>query len=47
MTDKLICKIPNLKEMNIKWDYEIEHSDEDKHNWIIWKKENIKKFEIL
>lgn len=45
MTDKLICKVPGLEEMNIKWNYEIEHSDVDKNNWIIWKKENIKKFE--
>ena len=39
-----ICKIANLDEMNIKWDYEIEHSDEDKENWITWKDENIKRF---
>ncbi len=36
-----ICKIANLKEMNKKWDYEIEHN-EDKDNWIIWKEKAIK-----
>ena len=35
------CKIANLKEMNQKWDYEIEHN-EDKSNWIIWKEKAIK-----
>ena len=39
-----ICKIANLDEMNIKWDYEIENA-EDKENWIIWKKEHIKRFQ--
>ena len=42
--EKYVCKIANLDEMNIKWDYEIEHSDEDKDNWITWKKENINRF---
>ena len=38
-----ICKIANLKEMNKKWDYEIEHAEEnEKSNWIIWKKKAIK-----
>ena len=36
-----ICKIPTIKEMNEKWDYEIEiHSNKD--NWIKWKKEWLK-----
>ncbi len=39
-----VCKVPNLEEMNIKWDYEIEHSVEDRNNWIIWKKNNIENF---
>ena len=38
---KYICKIANLKEMNKKWDYEIEHAS-DKSNWIIWKEKAIK-----
>ncbi len=37
------CKIANEKEMNIKWDYEIEHA-EDKSNWIIWKEKALKCF---
>jgi GNAT superfamily N-acetyltransferase len=36
-----ICKIPNEKEMNEKWDYEIEHN-EDKYNWRTWKKKALK-----
>ncbi|MBQ4030789.1 MAG: GNAT family N-acetyltransferase [Bacilli bacterium] len=36
-----ICKIATLKDMNIKWDYEIDHAD-DKDNWIIWKEKAIK-----
>lgn len=39
----LICKIANLDEMNIKWDYEIQNADK-KDNWIIWKKKNIERF---
>ncbi len=38
-----ICKIPNEKEMNEKWDYEID-TNEDKDNWIIWKEKAIKCF---
>ncbi len=36
-----ICKIAYLDEMNEKWDYEIAHAEEDKDNWIIWKKSSI------
>ena len=39
--NKYICKIASLEEMNTKWDYEIAHADEDKENWIIWKKSYI------
>ena len=39
-----ICKIANIDEMNIKWDYEIEHADK-KDNWIHWKKENLERFQ--
>ena len=39
-----ICKIANLEEMNIKWDYEIEHNIDDRSNYIIWKKQNIEKY---
>ena len=42
--ENFICKIPNLDEMNTKWDYEIDHADEDKNNWIVWKKENLDRF---
>ncbi len=38
-----ICKIATLDEMNKKWNYEIEHND-DKSNWIIWKKKYIDRF---
>lgn len=44
MKDELICKIPSLEEMNIKWDYEIKHSKQNKNNWVIWKNENIENF---
>jgi ribosomal protein S18 acetylase RimI-like enzyme len=37
------CKIANEKEMNEKWDYEID-TNEDKDNWIIWKEKAIKCF---
>jgi ribosomal protein S18 acetylase RimI-like enzyme len=30
--------------MNRKWDYEIEHAEDDKENWKIWKKEFIEDF---
>ena len=42
--DNYICKIASIDEMNTKWDYEIEHATDDKENWIIWKKENIERF---
>ncbi len=42
--ENYICKIATLEEMNIKWNYEIEHAKDDKNNWIIWKKENIEKY---
>ena len=40
-----ICKIANIEEMNIKWDYEISKATNDKDNWIIWKEENIKNYQ--
>ena len=40
-----ICKIASIEEMNIKWDYEIDRAVEDKNNWIIWKKENLDRFQ--
>ena len=42
--DNYVCKIATLEEMNIKWDYEIEHNIEDRNNYIIWKENNIEKF---
>ncbi len=39
-----ICKIATVGEMNTKWDYEISKATNDKDNWIIWKKQNIKNF---
>lgn len=38
--ENYICKIATLDEMNTKWDYEIAHADEDRDNWILWKKSN-------
>lgn len=43
--ERYICKIATIDEMNEKWNYEIEHAGEDKNNWIIWKKENLKRFQ--
>lgn len=43
MEDEFICKIANLHEMNIKWDYQISISN-NKSNWKIWKFENIERF---
>ena len=43
--DKYICKIATIDEMNDKWDYEIEHASKNKNNWIVWKKENIERFQ--
>lgn len=40
--ENYICKIANIDEMNIKWDYEIEHASEDRYNWIRWKNNAIK-----
>ena len=39
--DNYICKIANIDEMNTKWDYEIANANEDKNNYIIWKKDHI------
>lgn len=43
--DNYICKIATVDEMNTKWDYEIAKASDDKENWIIWKKENIERFQ--
>ena len=40
-----VCKIATIEEMNIKWDYEIDRAEEDKENWIIWKKANLERFQ--
>ena len=39
-----ICKIATIDDMNKKWDYEINRADEDKSNWIVWKKRHISNF---
>lgn len=41
MAELFTCKIPSFQEMNIKWEYEIAQSGEDKGNWIVWKKQHI------
>ena len=39
-----VCKIASLKEMEVKWDYEIKlHPREE--NWLIWKAEAINNFQ--
>ncbi len=39
MAKEYICRIPTIEEMNTKWNYEIEHADEnEKFNWMEWKK---------
>ena len=40
-----ICKTASIDEMNTKWDYEIANAIGDKENWIIWKKDNIERFQ--
>ena len=42
MADDFVCKIANLDEMNIRWDYEISIAN-DKSNWKKWKIENIER----
>ncbi len=37
---KYICKIATIKDLELKWNDEIEKHP-DNHNWIIWKEENI------
>ena len=37
-----ICRIPTIEEMNKKWNYEIDHTD-DVFNWTTWKVEAIKR----
>lgn len=44
MADAFVCKIASLQEMNVKWDYEIAQSGDDRENWIAWKKRNIENF---
>lgn len=39
-----VCKIASLREMDMKWNYEINNATYDKSNWIIWKKENIERY---
>lgn len=39
--DNYVCKLATLNEMNEKWDYEIAHAEEDKDNWVTWKKSSI------
>lgn len=43
--DNYVCEIATIEEMNKKWDYEIANATDDKSNWIIWKKENIERYQ--
>ena len=46
MAKDYICRIPTLAEMNRKWDYEINNAnDDEKYNWIEWKKRAIERRE--
>lgn len=45
MNNNYICKIATIEEMNIKCNYEISIATNDKENCVIWKKENIKKYQ--
>ena len=42
--ENYVCKTASEDEMNIKWDYEIENSGDERNNWVVWKKENIDRF---
>lgn len=42
---KYICKIATIEEMNTRQDYEISIATNDKENWIIGKKQNIKNYQ--
>ena len=44
MSEHFICKIASLREMDVKWEYEIAHSGTDRENWIVWKKRNVENF---
>lgn len=44
MSERFLCKIASLQEMNIKWDYEIAQSGKDKENWIVWKKQSMENY---
>lgn len=44
MESQLICKIPTIEEMNKKWDYEIQNS-QNSDNWIIWKTKALENFQ--
>ena len=37
MSDRYICKIASLDEMERKWEYEIGRHTSGKENWIIWR----------
>ena len=44
MPEPFICKIASLEEMNIKWDYEIEKNEDERENWIVWKKQSMENY---
>ena len=37
-----VCKIANVEDVALKYDYEIEHAD-DKYNWTIWKAKTVER----
>ena len=44
MAERFLCKTASLEEMNIKWDYEIARHQNDRENWMTWKKRNLENF---
>lgn len=44
MEQGFICKIPTIEEMNRKWDYEISRNEDNRENWVIWKRHALENF---
>ena len=44
MTGPFICKIASPEDMEAKWAYEIARHEEDKENWIVWKRRSMENY---
>ncbi len=42
---KYECRIPSLEEYEKKWNYEISIHEDERYNWLIWKKDGILRYE--